>query len=85
MLATTFRTVSMTLPTTDHSGMTRLDCTGCGCDLALHMPDPMRPLRMLATCDGCGLWFLVDAVADKPEVVMVRLPEYGSIWATMSN
>jgi len=45
----------------------------------------MRPLRMLATCEACGAWFLVEAVADESEAVMVRLPSYGSLRATTVN
>jgi hypothetical protein len=79
------RIIPIPQPSSDPCGATRADCTNCGCDLAFHLPDPMRPLRMLATCEVCGSWFLVDADREKPEAVMVQLPDYGCNWAAMRN
>ncbi len=39
-------------------------CSRCEGDLDLHQPNPATPERLLATCNDCGAWFLVDMLPD---------------------
>jgi hypothetical protein len=45
-------------------------CPCCGRSLALHQPDPDRPDRLMATCNGCRTWFIINTATGR----MVRLP-----------
>ena len=42
------------------AGLTANRCPACAAALSLHQPDPDRPDRLLAVCDRCGGWFLLD-------------------------
>ena len=60
------------------SGATRLrgaECPTCGGTLSLHQPDEVSPDRLLAVCEGCQGWLLIDVV----EAIMVRLPDRRTI------
>jgi hypothetical protein len=45
-------------------------CAYCRQPLMLHQPDPDRPDRLMATCDGCRNWFIINTATG----LMVRLP-----------
>lgn len=45
-------------------------CSQCDCELDLHQPNPATPERLLATCNDCGAWFLVDL---QPDDAMARV------------
>jgi hypothetical protein len=51
----------------------------CDVDLDLHQPDTEIPERLLGTCEACGRWYLIDAVSETDEAVMISLPEGASI------
>jgi hypothetical protein len=85
MLLPSPRIVSIPIPSPDLRGPMRLDCTHCRGDLSLHLPAPERPLRMLATCEACGCWFLIDTMSDTTIAVMVQLPDPASILAAIVN
>jgi hypothetical protein len=60
------------------SGATRLrsvECPTCGGTLSLHQPDEVSPDRLLAVCEGCQSWLLIDVA----EAIMVRLPDRRTI------
>jgi hypothetical protein len=46
-------------------------CPRCQIPLVLHQPDPELEDRLLATCDECKAWYLVDC----NENALTRLPE----------
>ena len=54
-------------------------CTTCSTSLDLHQPANDFPDRLLGVCKSCGRWSLIELVSDKPEAVMILLPEGG--WA----
>ncbi|MGO9464782.1 MAG: hypothetical protein ACLQVF_11605 [Isosphaeraceae bacterium] len=35
-------------------------CPGCENALTIHQPDPELPRRLLATCDECKAWYVMD-------------------------
>jgi hypothetical protein len=37
-------------------------CPACDGQLAFHQPDTRQPHRLLAICDDCDAWFLIDMV-----------------------
>lgn len=41
-------------------GMISITCIHCDSPLALHMPDPNRPERLLGICEECRTWYLID-------------------------
>jgi hypothetical protein len=49
----------------------RVRCSNCQCHLAVHMPDPELPDRMLGTCSDCKSWYLLDCEGG----VMFLMPE----------
>jgi hypothetical protein len=57
-------------------------CLSCGTPLDVHQPDAELPDRMLATCDVCKGWHLLDRAADAGEVVLALLPDPGAFRAT---
>jgi hypothetical protein len=52
------------------SCLDEVHCLDCDAELLLHQPDPELPGRLLAICNECKSWFLIDAV----EGVLVPLP-----------
>src|SRR4051812_11712967 len=50
-------------------------CLNCSSSLTLHQPDTDSPERLLAVCEHCKHWFLIDLLLDVSEGVMVRLPD----------
>jgi hypothetical protein len=52
-----------------------IGCEACGGLMELHQPSSGFPERMLWTCEHCGTWFLMDLTPDKPEAVLVCLPD----------
>lgn len=54
-----------------------LRCLSCRRMMDLHQPDAGFPERMLWTCNHCGTWYLMDLAPDKPEAVLVSLPDEG--------
>lgn len=46
-------------------------CPQCGKGLSIHQPDEELPDRLLATCDHCKSWFLVNGEG----LIPVTLPQ----------
>jgi hypothetical protein len=46
-------------------------CPRCRRPLTLHQPDPDRPDRLVATCEGCRNWFIINTATG----LMARLPD----------
>jgi hypothetical protein len=46
-------------------------CPNCEETLSLHIPDPQLPDRMLAVCEECKSWYLLDALKGR----MALLPD----------
>jgi hypothetical protein len=42
----------------DH--LLEIRCPGCRSFLVVHLPDPLQPERLLATCPECKSWYLLD-------------------------
>lgn len=75
MRSSTVRMLAFTLQAINlprgHVARSRIRCTYCRCQMALHMPDPDQPDRMLGTCLTCKSWFLID----RDEGVMFLMPD----------
>jgi hypothetical protein len=56
-------------------GLPSIACVSCGAPLDVHQPDADMPDRMLATCEACKGWHLLDCTAGAREVVLVLLPD----------
>jgi hypothetical protein len=46
-------------------------CPSCEETLSLHIPDPQLPDRMLAVCEDCKSWYLLNPVKGR----MTLLPD----------
>src|SRR5437867_1737590 len=59
-------------------------CPVCDHELELHQPDADLPHRILALCDNCGGWFLLDAevalIVQVPWVEIFRMAGSRSGW-----
>lgn len=53
------------------TGFESLVCGQCEAPLAFHQPEPRTPGRILATCEECDSWYLLDV----SRRWMLRLPE----------
>lgn len=51
----------------------QLRCTRCDGTLEFHQPDTDTPYRMLATCEHCDSWYLINLLAGW----MLLLPDGG--------
>ena len=64
------------------------DCPVCHHKLAHHQPDTKLPYRILATCENCGRWFLLDSevalIVDVPWVEIFRLARPRRGWLKLS-
>ena len=56
-------------------GLSTVECLSCGKSLDIHQPDPELPDRMLATCDECSSWHLVECQPAAQAAVIVLLPD----------
>ena len=56
-------------------GLAPVPCLNCGQPLEVHQPDADLPYRMLATCEVCKRWHLVDCDHDAPRAMLTILPE----------
>ncbi|MDR3638090.1 MAG: hypothetical protein P4L84_30070 [Isosphaeraceae bacterium] len=43
--------------------MSAIACPDCREFLTVHMPDPGLPERLLATCEACKRWYVMDPAA----------------------
>lgn len=78
-------TVTMTLISLHADDIKALCCPACRESMELHQPDVGFPDRMLWTCEHCGTWFLMDLTPDKPEAVLVCLPDGDFIRSAMNS
>jgi hypothetical protein len=60
-------------------------CLNCGVPLEIHQPDVAEPKRFVGTCDGCGRWYLLDWVPHSAEGLMLMLPTYDELQATVKS
>jgi hypothetical protein len=65
--------------------MVKSHCPNCCSYLAIHMPDPDSPDRMLAICSGCDIWYYIEVAPDGESAVMVRLPDVTTNWSSMAG
>lgn len=49
---------------------TGFPCPSCQTPLDFHIPDPDLPNRLLATCEECKTWYLMDVIRRE----MISLP-----------
>jgi hypothetical protein len=56
-------------------GQTEFLCLVCSKPLDVHQPDADLPERMLATCEDCKGWHLVEYVPDGAKAVVTALPD----------
>lgn len=55
-------------------GLSAVPCLRCEKLLDIHQPNPEQPERILATCEACKRWYLVDCNPEGTEAVVVTLP-----------
>jgi hypothetical protein len=55
-------------------GLSAVRCLSCAKTLDIHQPDSDLPDRMLATCESCKRWYLIECSPDDSEAVVVLLP-----------
>ena len=60
-------------------------CLNCNAPLAIHQPDAEEPGRFVGTCDGCGRWYLLDWIPRSAEGLMLMLPTYEELQATVKS
>ena len=58
-----------------HPDGTSLQCLSCGKTLDVHQPDADLPYRMLATCEACKGWHVVDCDREGMHALLMLLPE----------
>lgn len=64
----------VTLPTTRIAiaeNFSTVRCTQCDGALDFHQPDTRRPHRILAICNGCQCWYLMNVLTG----LILLLPE----------
>lgn len=66
-------------------GLEPLPCLRCGALLDVHQPDADLPDRMLATCDTCKSWHLIDCSAGAGPFVVVLLPDTAPFRAALGG
>jgi hypothetical protein len=54
-------------------------CLNCKKPLDIHQPDADLPDRLLATCEACKGWYLVECGSDGDQVIVVLLPDPSAI------
>jgi len=59
----------------DPHGLDAIACLRCGSLLEVHQPDAALPDRMVATCEACRAWHLLDRTPDAGPAVLVLLPD----------
>jgi hypothetical protein len=52
-----------------------LDCPVCEASMHLHQPDQKNPARLLAICDECQRWHLVELSSDDGDAMIITLPD----------
>ena len=82
------RSLSVTMPVADvrpcPQDATWVCCLSCGAPLELHQPVAEEPQRFVGTCDACGRWYLLDWVPRTTEGLMLMLPSYEELQATLN-
>ena len=58
-------------------------CIKCSESLDLHQPESDFPDRLLGVCKSCRCWLLVELVPNKPEAVLILLPDGEWVLAAM--
>lgn len=58
-------------------------CVNCDAPLELHQPAAGEPWRFVGTCDRCGRWYLLDWVPASAEGLMLLLPTYEELQASL--
>jgi hypothetical protein len=56
-------------------GQIPLTCLQCRNPLDIHQPDAELPDRMLATCEACKAWHLLDRAPGAADVLVLLLPD----------
>jgi hypothetical protein len=55
-------------------GIEAARCRDCESTLAIHQPDEGAPEHLLATCAGCGRWYLIEIMGDGTLAFLIDLP-----------
>ncbi len=77
-------TWSVTTLRVSDEGLENPQCRDCHAPLAVHQPDVDRPDHLLATCEGCGAWYLIEIGADETEAFMFDLPNVTLVHAAVA-
>ena len=68
-------------PDADIDHLSVVPCPSCRIALTIHQPDEAWPERLLATCQRCQGWLLIDV----EEMVIVRLPDRRAVRAARES
>jgi len=66
-------------------GLTPTACLHCGASLEIHQPDASMPERMLATCESCKAWHLIECGPEIDPTVVVLLPGGAALREALSG
>jgi hypothetical protein len=66
-------------------GLETARCRDCRTMLNVHQPDENRPEQLLATCGGCGSWYLIVVGERDREAFLFDLPNVSLIRAAVSS
>ncbi len=64
------RLIQFSLDRTDPDHLAGVPCPVCRQAVVVHLPDIAAPHRLLATCNQCKSWFLMDDASE----TMIQLP-----------
>jgi hypothetical protein len=71
--------------TISDQGLETPRCRECRKALNVHQPDENRPEQLLATCEGCGGWYLIVVGDQDTEAFLFDLPNVSLIRAAVSS
>jgi hypothetical protein len=70
-------TIAIARLDSDLDHISAVECPICRGTLSLQQPDEASPDRLLAVCQGCQGWLLIDLT----EAIIIRLPDRGTVRA----
>jgi hypothetical protein len=59
--------------------MATIACARCGEPLSIVQPESKIPRRLIAACEQCGRWVILEVAPDREEAWMITLPDPGTL------
>jgi hypothetical protein len=66
-------------------GLAPAACLLCGSALDIHQPDAVLPDRLLATCEMCQAWHLLECAPDGEPALLILLPDASPFRAALGG